>query len=157
MLITIAEVIEIAYITLVDDKLVKREILETAVTSYIKPVLTKPFFDEVVANQASYLTLLNDYVKPCIAFYVKYLTYSQQLFETAKYSDPDPTKGKELFEQERGVLITPEIHQSIINDILFIARQKEQLLIEYLDEQNFELYEKPTTKRISGFLIQSTQ
>ena len=155
MLISITEVIEIAYITLVDDKLIKREIIETAETTYIKPILTKPFFDEVVANQGEYPTLLEDYIKPCLSFYVKYLIYSQQLFETAKYSDPDPTKGKELFEQERGVLITPEIHQSIINDILFIARQKEQLLIEYLEEQAFELYQLPTSKRISGIIIKS--
>ena len=30
---------------------------------------------------------------------------------------------------------------------------EQQQIVEYLDEQSFELYEKPKTKRISGILI----
>jgi len=156
MLITVREVIETAYITLIDDNLIKEQVVAAAETTYIKPVLTEPLYNEVIADPGSYSTLIADYIKPCLAFYVKYLIYSQQLFETAEYSNPDPTKGKEIIDQATAALITNEVHQNIINDILFIARQKEKILIEYIDEQTYELYEKPTTKRISGFLINST-
>ena len=155
MLITIREVIELAYITNIDDNLIKEQIINTAETTYIKPVLTEPLYYEVISDPGSWSTLIDDYIKPCLAFYVKYLIYSQQLFESAEYSNPDPLKGPEIISQETAVLITSKIHQNIINDILFIARQKEKVLIEYIDEQGFELYEKPTTKRISGIIIKS--
>jgi len=155
MLITVREVIEIAYITLVDDKLIKEDIISTAETTYIEPVLTEPLYNEVISDPGSWSTLINEYIKPCLAFYSKYLIYSQQLFETAEYSDPDPTKGKELIDQATAALITNEVHQNIINDILFIARQKEKVLSDYLIAQSIELYVKPSTKRISGIIIKS--
>ena len=155
MLITAREVIEVAYITLLDDNLIKEDIIDTAEKTYIKPVLTESLYNNIIANPGSYTTLIDEYIKPCLAFFAKYLIYSQQLFETAEYSNPDPTKGKELIDQATAALITNEVHQNIINDILFIARQKEIVLKEYIDAQSFELYQQPTTKRISGFLINS--
>lgn len=155
MLITVREVIEIAYITLIDDNLIKEDIIDAAEKTYIKPVLTTLLYNDVIGSPGIYTALIDPYIKPCLAFYVKYLIYSQQLFETAAYSNPDPTKGKELIDPANAALITNEVHQNIINDILFIARQKEKELIEYLAKQAFELYQEPTSRRISGIIIKS--
>lgn len=155
MLITIREVIELAYITLIDDNLIKDEIIDAAEKTWIKPVLTTDLYNDVISNPGGYSTLIDPYIKPCLAFYVKYLIYSQQLFETAEYSSPDPTKGPELIDPSNAALITNDVHQSIIKDILFIARQKEKTLIEYLDKQDFELRQAPSIKRISGIIIKT--
>jgi hypothetical protein len=155
MLITPLEVISFAYITNLDETLIKEEIISSAQYTYIRPILTEPLYNDVVANPIDYSALIGKFIKPCLAFYVKYLIYSQQLFESAAYSSPDPTKAKELIDPSNAALITNEVHQNIINDILFIARQKEQELIADLIASQYPLYEQPTTKRISGILIKT--
>jgi hypothetical protein len=132
MLIDARETIELAYITLIDDTLIKEEIIDTAEKTYIKPVLSEPLYNAVTADPAAFTLLINNYIKPCLAFYVKYLIYSQQLFETAEYSNPSPGKSQVLIDQTVAPLITWEIHRSIVRDILFIARQKEQILKDHL-------------------------
>ncbi len=155
MLITSDEAISTAYITKVDVNLIIKEFIVTAEAIYIKPVLTETLYDDVIANPGNYTTLISDYIKPCLAFYIKYLTYSQQLFETAEYSSPDPTRGKELIINTNAVLIRNDVQQNIIKDILFIARKKEKILQDYLIAQAFALYVAPTKQRIGGFLISS--
>ena len=155
MLITIQEVIEIAYITNIDEALIKEEIIDTAEKTFIMPVLTTNLYYDVVAHPLDYSALVGKFIKPCLAFYVKYLIYSQQLFETAEFSSPDPTKAKELIDPANAALIENEVHQNIINDILFIARQKEKILIEDLNASSYPLYEQPSTERISGILIKT--
>lgn len=155
MLITIREIIDIAYITNIDDKLIKAEVIDAAEKTYIQPALTEALYSDCIANPGSYSTLIETYIKPCLAFYVKYLLYSQQIFESAQYSVPDPLKATELVDPASAALIQTSVHKQIIKDILFIARQKEKILTDYLAANTFELYIQPTTKRISGFLILS--
>lgn len=155
MLSTIREIIETAYITNIDDNLIKEEIVMAAQYQYIKPILTDNLYKDVLANPSEYSDLVGKFIKPCLAFYVKYLIYSQQLFETAEYSNPDPTKGTELIDPSNAALITSDVHQNIINDILFIAREKEKELVDHLTDVNYSLYQHPSTKRISGIIIKS--
>ncbi|MCB2218970.1 MAG: hypothetical protein KQI35_01155 [Bacteroidetes bacterium] len=157
MLITATEIISLAYITNLDEKLIKDQVIDVAEKSYISPILGSDFFKQVSNDPASYSTLVDTFIKPCIAFFVKYLIYSQQLFETAAYSNPDPTKAPELIDPASAPLINSYVHQNIIKDILFIARQKEQLLKEHLDSYAYEGYEKPVLKRINGFLIKTSE
>jgi len=156
-LIPVADVIRIAYITSIDVNLIKDEVVITAQHTYIKPILGEVLYEEVIANQDQYPTLLGDFIMPCLAFYVKYLLYTQQVFETAQYSNPESGKANELINPDAAALIDTNMHSLIIKDILFIARQKEQALIEHLKYHPPELYVAPTKKRISGFLISSLE
>ena len=155
MLITSAEVITLAYITKLDVNLIKDHIIDAVQHTYIKPVLSEPLYNDVIANPGNYTTLIDNYIKPCLAFFVKAHIYTQQLFETAEYSSPDPSKASRFIPLSDAVLIENYTHNNIIKDILKIARQKEQILKDYLNGSHYELYEKPTTYRISGILIKS--
>jgi len=155
MLITVSEVITLAYITKLDDNLIKDHIIDAVEHTYIKPVLTEPLYNDVVTSPSNYTDLIGKFIKPCLAFYVKYHIYTQQLFETAEYSSPDPTKASRFIPLSDAVLIDNSIHENIVGDILNIAQQKEQILKDHLNESSYELYKKPTTYRISGILIKS--
>jgi len=155
MLITAEEVITLAYITKLDVNLIKDHIIDAVEHTYIKPVLTELLYNDVVTFPSNYTDLIGKFIKPCLAFYVKYHIYTQQLFETAEYSSPDPVKASRFIPLSDAVLIENSIHNNIIRDILKIAQQKEQILKDYLNASHYELYEKPTTYSISGILIKS--
>ena len=150
------EVVSKAYITLVDSSFIKDEVIDVAQDTYIRPILGDALFADVLANQSNYTTLIADYIKPCIAFYVKYLIYSQQVFASAEYNDPDPTTSEALVTPDVASNIDTKMHYLALNDILFIARQKAKILSDYLTNNPPALYEPPTKKRISGFLLQAS-
>ena len=154
-LISPSDVVQLAYITSIDVNLIKDEVVITAQHTYIKPILGNVLYEDIIANQGRYPTLLGDFIMPCLAFYVKYLLYTQQVFETAQYSNPDPSHAPEYIDPVAAVEIDTKMHSMIIKDILFIARQKEQALIDHLKYHPPELYIAPTKKRISGFLLSS--
>ena len=156
ILITDTEVISKAYITIVDKSFIKIEIINVAQHTYIKPVLGITLFEDVLQNPSNYTTLINDYISPCLAFFIKYLLYSQQIFASAEYSNPDPTQADTFVSPEIAANIDTNLHYMAINDILFIARQKEQILIDYLKANPPALFEPPSKKIISGFLLQGS-
>lgn len=153
MIISKTDIISLAYITNIDENLIKDDVIELAVQSLLIPILGETFYNEILYNSVPYTSLLDKYIKPFLAHYVKYLLFNQQLFETAQYSTPDPSKAHELIDPSIVAGIDPVIHRSILKSILFIAKQKEQLLINHLNNSHYELYTKPTSKRISGIII----
>jgi len=153
MLISKSDIVSLAYITNIDDNLIKDEVIDSAIHTYLVPILTQSFYDEIMHDPNSYTELINTYIKPCVAFYVKYLLYSQQLFETAHYSSPDPLKAPNLFDPSVSSLISFDVHRTILKNILTLARQKEQILINHLNQGLYSLYIKPVNNRINGFLI----
>jgi hypothetical protein len=155
MLISISDIISLAYITNIDEKLIKDEVIDLVIQTYLVPVLTESFYTEITIDPNSYTDLIDKYIKPCIAFYVKYLLYSQQLFETAQYSSPDPARASEFIDPSISSVISYDVHRTILKNILFIARQKEQILIKHLNTGVYDHYTKPSKQRINGFLISS--
>jgi hypothetical protein len=153
MIISKSDIISLAYITNIDETLIKDDVIELAVQSHLIPILGETFYNEILYNSIAYSSLLDKYIKPFLAHYVKYLLYYQQLFETAQYSSPDPSKAAELIDPSIVTGIAPSIHWTILKSILYIARQKEQLLINHLNNSHYELYTKPSSKRISGIII----
>jgi hypothetical protein len=76
-LLTANEVNRIAFITPIDSALILDEIIQVAETKYIIPALTKPIYDDHSLHPGIYATLIADYIKPYLAYCVKYLLYSQ--------------------------------------------------------------------------------
>ena len=153
-LITSTEVISIAYITELDPTMIKDEIIATAERKYIRPILSVPLYEDVVANQQQYSTLIEQYVKPCLAFYVKFSMMNRQLIETSQYTPgADPSLSPVLVEISTAVLLPKDHRRDALREVLLIAKYKEALLYEYIVTQNYSLYEKPNSRRISGFRI----
>ena len=153
-LITQSEVITLAYVTEIDPSMIKSEVIRSAELKYIKPVLTSALYDDVISDSGSYTTLLADYIKPCLAFFVKYAMLNQQLLETSQYTPgADPSVSPVLVEISTAVLLPRDHRRDTMREVLSIACSKQGLLQEYVISQNYPLYSAPTSKRISGFRI----
>ena len=156
-LITSSEVISLAYVTELDPTMIKSEVIQTAELKYVKPVMTSALYDDVVTNPGDYSTLITSYIKPCLAFFVKYAMINQQLLETAQYTPgADPSLSPALVEISTAVLLPRDHRRDTMQEVLSIARSKQTLLQEYVITQNYPLYTAPLSKRISGFRIETT-
>ena len=155
-LISATETIALAYVTELDPTMIKSEVIQTAELKYVKPVLTSALYDDVVTNPGGYSTLITSYIKPCLAFFVKYAMINQQLLETAQYTPgADPSLSPALVEISTAVLLPCDHRRDTMQEVLSIARSKQTLLQEYVITQNYPLYTAPLSKRISGFRITS--
>jgi len=156
-LISSTEVISLAYVTELDPTMIKSEVIQTAELKYVKPVLTAALYEDVVTNPDQYTTLINFYIKPCLAFFVKYAMLNQQLLETAQYTPgADPTLSPALVEISTAVLLPRDHRRDTMQEVLSIARSKQTLLQEFVIARNYPLYSAPLSKRVSGFRITST-
>ena len=156
-LISSTEIISLAYVTELDPSMIKAEVIQTAELKYVKPVLTAALYDDVVASPGDYTTLITSYIKPCLAFFVKYAMLNQQLLETAQYTPgADPSLSPALVEISTAVLLPRDHRRDTMQEVLSIARSKQALLQEYVIAQNYALYLAPVSKRVSGFRIIST-
>ena len=135
-LITSSEVIALAYVTELDPTMIKDEVIQTSELKYVKPVLTSALYDDVVANPNNYTTLITSYIKPCLAFFVKYAMINQQLLETAQYTPgADPSLSPALVEISTAVLLPRDHRRDTMQEVLSIARSKQTLLQEYVITQ----------------------
>jgi len=156
-LISSTEVISLAYVTELDPSMIKAEVIQTSELKYVKPVLTAALYNDVVASPGDYTTLITSYIKPCLAFFVKYAMLNQQLLETAQYTPgADPSLSPALIEISTAVLLPRDHRRDTMQEVLSIARSKQALLQEYVIAQNYPSYSAPVSKRVSGFRIVST-
>jgi len=134
-LITASEINAIAFSTPIDPALILDEIITAAETKFIIPAVTKPIYDDLSVHPSIYTTLVADYIKPYLAYCVKFLLYSQYLNE----SSADAT-----ILQQRG---------DTVNESNTISQVKRTLLINHLLSGIYPQYIFPVKKRITGFLI----
>ena len=134
-LVTATEVNQIAFITPIDSALILEEIIQIAETKYIIPAITKPVYDDLSVHPGIYATLISDYIKPYLAYCVKYLLYSQYYSETLSTSNFDKSR------------------DDIVNETNIIIQAKKDLLKTHLTSGIYPLYSLPVKKRISGFFI----
>ena len=134
-LLTATEVNQIAFITPIDSALIMDEIIQVAETKYINPAITKPIYDDLSVHPGIYAPLISDYIKPYLAYCVKYLLYSQYYSETLSTSNFDKSR------------------EEIINNTNVILQAKKELLKTHLTSGVYPLYNLPVKKRISGFFI----
>ena len=134
-LITPSEVNTLAFITPVDPATILEEIINTAETKYLVPVITQPVYDDLSVHPGMYTTLVNDYIKPYLAFCVKLLLYNQYLTETGTFDIPT---------QQRW---------DVVQEIVVITKAKKTLLISHLSAALYPLYSVPVKTRITGFIV----
>jgi len=134
-LITPSEVSSIAFVNALDPTLILPEFIASASTKFIVPVVTQPVLDSIDAAPADYTLLVNDYIKPYLAFCIKYMFYNQLLTETQQFPTSDSQR------------------EAAILEIVNIMEIKRALLQAYLISDVFTtplVVSKPT---ISGFLV----
>ena len=134
-LLTATEVNQIAFITPIDSALILDEIIQIAETKYIIPAITKPVYDDLSVHPGIYATLILDYIKPYLAYCVKYLLYTQYYSEILSTSNFDKSR------------------DDIVNETNVILQAKKELLKTHLTSGVYPLYNLPVKKRISGFFI----
>ena len=142
MIFSKSELISLAFITPFDENELKDEIMYSAISKYIIPVVTPSIYQQAVNDPHAYQELIEGYIKPCLAFYVKYL-HLQQLFLESKF------------------FIAPEISnvknnvRDAVAEVLIIAEQKQLDLTKFVKANYFpEPTPLPTnSKLISGFLL----
>ena len=134
-LLTATEVNQIAFITPIDSALILEEIIQVAETKFIIPAITKPICDDLSVHPGIYAALIGEYIKPYLAYCVKFLLYSQYYSETLSTSNFDKSR------------------EEIVNETNLIIQAKKDLLKTHLTSGIYPLYSLPVKKRISGFII----
>jgi len=133
-LITATEVSTIAFVKTLDPTLILPMFISSAESKYIVPIVTTDLITDIQANPGNYTTLVNDYIKPYLAFCVKYMFYNQLLTETDTFP-PDAQRSDAL--------------QEVLN-LMEINRER---LLAYLNENILTMPENSSRKLISGFRI----
>jgi len=134
-LITASEVNTLAFVNQLDPALILPHFIESAQTKYIVPVVTQDVMGLIEATPGDYTTLVEDFIKPYLAFSVKYMFYNQLLTETQLFA------------------ISNEQREDAIREIQEICTIKLGLLQAYLNENIFETPVIPTTQSIAGIRI----
>jgi len=127
-LITASEVNTLAFVNQLDPALILPQFIESAQTKYIVPVVTQDVLGLIDATPGDYTTLVDDYIKPYLAFSVKYMFYNQLLTETQLFPTSDAQR------------------ESAIAEILEVMEIKKALLLAYLISDIFPATPVVTTK-----------
>lgn len=135
-LATKTELIELAFTRRITESRIPTDYLEIAQHKYIRPVLTKDLYDDVVANPASYAALL-EYIKPVMAWYVRYLMLPELRFEVSDL-------GTNQLSINNSTPLSDEAFALVRNQALIAAEERVRILNEYLDENQslYPLYRK---------------
>ena len=158
-LMTPYEIIAIAYITELDPAMIKDSFIINTQVQYIKPVLTTPLYNDVLLDPSSdlYAVMVDDYLKPCLAYFVKATMLNQQLLETSQYTTgSDPALAQSLMDVSTAVMISPEHRRDIVKEVFAMAYYKLSLLTDYIIAAEFPLYTVSASRRIAGFIIPET-
>lgn len=113
-LITPEEVSTLAFFNALDSDFVLPAFISSAETRYIIPLVTPAVVTAINASPSGYTTLLNDYIKPYLAFCIKYMFYNQLLTETESFPTSDAQRTAALNE----VLSIMEVLRSTLSDYL---------------------------------------
>jgi len=160
-LITASEVVNLAFASNIDPLLIKQHNINHAEEKYIKTLLGAEFYIEVVENPGSYSILISDYIKPCLAYFVKYVSFNQLLLETANFNDlRDIDTLAELIPSFRSYRISKHLRESVLQEVFETSKFLATKMFQYADE-NFgplkptPIEESETVKSLTsaGFFI----
>jgi len=133
-LVTPQEVSTLAFVNALDPALILPMFISSAETKYIVPLVSQVLITDIQANPGNYTTLVNDYIKPYLAFAVKYMFYNQLLTETDTFP-PEAQRSNAL--------------QEVLN-IMEINRVR---LFNFLNANILVKTEISSNKLISGFRV----
>ena len=131
-LILKSEIIARAFTRALTESRIQDDVVSACETKYIKPILGKDFYVDVVASPANYTTLLTNYIKPVLAWWVRYMILPELRTELSDL-------GIISIQIQGGDKVDDELFAQIRDNTRIIAEEKEALLTEYLVD-NSSLY-----------------
>jgi len=134
-IITAQEINNIAFVEPIDLALITDDLIRAAEAKYLIPAITKPIYDDLSVHHETYTYFVTEFIKPYLAYCVKYLLFTQYFTESLI--------GIENIRQR----------SDIVNEINGITQLKKTLLINHLATGIYPLYITAVRKRINGFLI----
>jgi hypothetical protein len=137
-LITPTEVSSIAFVNSLDPALILPEFIASASTKFVVPLVTQSVLDSIDITPGDYTTLVDDFIKPYLAFAVKYMFYNQLLTETQQFPTSDDQR------------------IAAIQEILTILEIKRDLLKTYLNDNIFETPVTETKPSVAGIFLSSS-
>jgi hypothetical protein len=156
-LMTIADVITAAYTRNIATSQLKTTDIDIAEFQYIRPALTENLYNAVVADTATYATLINTYIKPCLAYFVKYITIENIFVEVSD-------RGLNHLNSDNATTVGSQQRTDYKTEVLNKANILLEKLVDYVTNQyhaantlyslynnNQNVYEED--KLIGGFLI----
>jgi len=118
-LITAEEVSAIAFVNALDPALVLPVFISSAQTKYIVPLVTQSVIDEIIATPGDFVTLTDEYIKPYLAFCIKYSFYNQLLTETDTFPTSDAQRSAALQEVLSIMEVLRDLLKTYLNDTVF--------------------------------------
>ena len=119
------------------DSKVTDAFIAAAEDKYLIPVLTKPLYDDIIANPATYNVLTEKYIAPCLIDFTRLLLFNQYLSDNSTLS------------------VSDQLRRDTLHDLSSSANFKLKLLADHLKTGIYHLYIAPVVskRKISGFLI----
>lgn len=130
-LMTIAQVKSEAFTRKVDDIQFKDTDIAAAEFEYILPVLTENLYNTVVANPSTYTTLIDTYIKPCLAYYVKAMLVESFFTELSD-------RGMNHLQGQNTQTASTQARTDYKAEVLKKAQIFERRLKDYINQQYYE-------------------
>lgn len=149
MLITQTDLIAIAFNRDITVSRIMDSDINVAQWKYIRPALTDDLYTDLINNISDYDGLM-EYVKPALAYYVKYITFEELAFE---FSD----RGMFQLTSQDANSVTDTQRAAYKESILIKANELMSVAINYCVEQELEEYTRGNSvqpKIIGGFLVE---
>lgn len=122
----------------VDPFIIKDYFIEVAQEEHIRPLLSQDLYDVIIAGSldAAHTTLLNDYIKPCLWFYVKFEVIADMSIHLT-------SKGTMISDSDFGTAASSRDRNDLQNKAKRMGDTLADKLIRYIDDNSssFPTYE----------------
>lgn len=159
-LITVKDVIDISLTNKnVNTFLIKEKFIEIAQEDHIRPLLTADLYDDIIKQKtdntltADNNKLLTDFIKPALAFFVKYEILPDLIMQTS-------TKGARILNDEFSVSISDKQRADFLTKIKDHAESLGNIMVRFIDDnkEKYPLYKSnlsvaKTTKVFGGIVM----
>ncbi len=144
MIASKTEIKALAFSNNFDIEAVKDNLIQVVEWEQVLPLLGTSLYDDVVANPASYTTLLSDYLKPFIAYGVKAYVSKPNHIKTGN-------KGAQTAQGSNEQIASIQMAK---REASKMVDSYKKLMVKYLDDSSIALWEgEPTNKGIINKII----
>jgi len=144
MIASKTEIKALAFSNNFDIEAVKDNLIQVVEWEQVLPLLGTSLYDDVVANPASYTTLLSDYLKPFIAYGVKAYVSKPNHIKTGN-------KGAQTAQGSNEQIASIQMAK---REASKMVDSYKKLMVKYLDDSSIALWEgEPTNTGIINKII----
>ncbi len=149
MLATIADIIDIAFNRDIDNDRIKKSDVNVAQWKYIRPALTDDLYTDLINNIGDYSGLM-EFVKPALAYYVKYVAFEELAFELSN-------RGVFQLTSQDANGVTDTQRAKYKESVMIKANELMSVAINYCVQQDLTEYNRSDAlapRIVGGFLVE---